>query len=509
MFFCVSIFGQDFTRFVDSADANIDYSSKKALKFLDSVPSPLEKSIKGRIADYYALKSIIYDEFEDYPTSYQYNILAFEYAEKELNYETAGASALELFRNIYFTKKDTIAFKYLEKARQYYSLADYMYGELEVWQTEAYVKYVNGDYRTCCSMLIDKLNDYKGAKEDGYYHMFALYLITSSYIHLADFKNAHLYVNSFQELLNNPTVVPYNYYSFKSSLDLCFVEAYFKKNKLDSVQKYLHKSGALTNYMGKDTKRDFYELSSEYYLSIDDLPKSKTFLDSLKMFEDKMFNNVIESGFDINHRLLHAKEKLEVTSNENHAKTIWVTLLVGVLIILFVLGIFYFKRQKRKILDYNNQKTSLKYLKSNHEKLQVKVKGLEDYIGEVKREVKAISVVDEVNEQRSKIKELYKNVRLDSSTVLSKKENHLELINDLNVAFFSKLSERFPQLSDSEIIICYYLYTEFKSKEIAVFLGTSTRAIESKRYRIRKKLNIQKREMGMFEFLSEALKGDI
>ena len=114
-------------------------------------------------------------------------------------------------------------------------------------------------------------------------------------------------------------------------------------------------------------------------------------------------------------------------------------------------------------------------------------------------------MVDNVLEQRIRIKELYKNLHLNSSTILAKGESHLELINELNVDFFTQISDKYPQLNHSEIIICYYLFTGFKNKEIAIFLNSTVRAVESKRYRINKKLNI-KDSITLTEFIDDAFK---
>ena len=57
--FFIPVFGQenkDYYHLVDSAEFYIDTSSEKALAFLDSIPEPLEKNIKGRLADYYSIK---------------------------------------------------------------------------------------------------------------------------------------------------------------------------------------------------------------------------------------------------------------------------------------------------------------------------------------------------------------------------------------------------------------------------------------------------------------------
>ena len=140
-------------------------------------------------------------------------------------------------------------------------------------------------------------------------------------------------------------------------------------------------------------------------------------------------------------------------------------------------------------------------MQSSHEKLKVKVRGLEDYIVEVKKEIKSISRLNDVSLQREQIKKLYKDLHLNSSTVLDKSKSHLELVNDLNIEFFNKINEEYPQLDESEIIICYYLQIGFKNKEVAVFLNKSLRAIENKRFRIGKKLKLSESNLSLLEFL--------
>ena len=41
----------------------------------------------------------------------------------------------------------------------------------------------------------------------------------------------------------------------------------------------------------------------------------------------------------------------------------------------------------------------------------------------------------------------------------------------------------------------------FTNKEIAVFLNTTIRSVESRRYRISKKMNLSKKDMTLLEFL--------
>ena len=143
---------------------------------------------------------------------------------------------------------------------------------------------------------------------------------------------------------------------------------------------------------------------------------------------------------------------------------------------------------------------------NNHEKLKLKVSGLNEYITELKKEIKLISTINNEETQKEKIKELYKNIHLNSSTFLSKEENYLELLNETNVQFFSKMKQLHPNLNESEIVICYYIYVGFKNKEIAGFLNTSTRAIESKRYRISKKIDLKNKQIVLLDYLNKTFK---
>ncbi|AUC21142.1 hypothetical protein BTO15_02980 [Polaribacter sejongensis] len=68
------------------------------------------------------------------------------------------------------------------------------------------------------------------------------------------------------------------------------------------------------------------------------------------------------------------------------------------------------------------------------------------------------------------------------------------------------MSLEHPELNSSEVIICYYLFMGFKTKEISVFLNTSVRSVESKRYRIRNKLNVNKEDFKLVDYLIENFK---
>lgn len=493
---CLPVFSQEnknYQRFIDSADVYIDTSSKKSLAFLDSIPEPLTENIEGRLADYYSFKALINDDFKQYSELHRSYILALKYAEVEDNCEVAGVSCLELFYNMYFVDKDSTAHKYLERAKMHFESCDYEYGLTELEQTYAYVEFLDSNYKASIELILDKLDNYKKLN-DKYYYMFATYMLTSNYTYLDDKKNINKYFKEFEFFKKDSTIADYNYLSFKSDLHIGRASMFFSKKQIDSTLHYLKKTSGLTDYMGIDVMQRYYTLYANTYKYSGNIELSKSYIDSLMIFDNKMYSNTLNASFKTNDSL----SKVEFELQEEGEKKFFYGILISVFfLVLIFIGYLYFLFYKEKKLklksDFSTQESNLTYLKSNNEKLIVKVQGLEEYIVNLKKEVKTISSINDPLSLREGIKGFYKNLHLNSSTLLDKTENHLELVNDLNVDFFKKTQELYPQLNNSEVIICYYLFIGFKNKEIAVFLNTTLRAIESKRYRITKKINLEQK----------------
>ncbi|RAV28388.1 Two component regulator three Y domain-containing protein [Sinomicrobium soli] len=66
--------------------------------------------------------------------------------------------------------------------------------------------------------------------------------------------------------------------------------------------------------------------------------------------------------------------------------------------------------------------------------------------------------------------------------------------NQLHEDFFKRLVNRFPKLTSKDIKLCGYLKMNLTSKEIAPLMGITTRGVEIHRYRMRKKLSLDKNQ---------------
>lgn len=116
----------------------------------------------------------------------------------------------------------------------------------------------------------------------------------------------------------------------------------------------------------------------------------------------------------------------------------------------------------------------------NHELLQLK----DEYGNKLKAE------------QLQKVAKILKNAYEDNM------DWHLfeQSFNETHENFFKKLKHQFPELMPNDLKLCAYLRLNMSSKEIASLLNITTRGVEIRRYRLRKKLNIQT-EQNLSDFL--------
>jgi ligand-binding sensor domain-containing protein/DNA-binding CsgD family transcriptional regulator len=74
--------------------------------------------------------------------------------------------------------------------------------------------------------------------------------------------------------------------------------------------------------------------------------------------------------------------------------------------------------------------------------------------------------------------------------------------NEAHESFFKKLKQQHPDLVPNDLKLCAYLRMNMNSKEMASLLNISLRGVEIRRYRLRKKLNLE-HDKNLVEFLME------
>jgi ligand-binding sensor domain-containing protein/DNA-binding CsgD family transcriptional regulator len=87
---------------------------------------------------------------------------------------------------------------------------------------------------------------------------------------------------------------------------------------------------------------------------------------------------------------------------------------------------------------------------------------------------------------------------IQGDEVLKKIEDQFDVVHN---NFMKRLRERHPDLSSNERLMCAYLKMNLSTKEIAPLLNISVRGVETIRYRLRKKFQLE-REDGLIEYLN-------
>lgn len=113
----------------------------------------------------------------------------------------------------------------------------------------------------------------------------------------------------------------------------------------------------------------------------------------------------------------------------------------------------------------------------------------------VKKELqKIMTLVPQGNiEARKAISELQQQVVVDlrKDDVLKRVEEEFDIVHD---NFMKKLRQRFTDLNNNEVLLCAYIRMNLSTKEIAPLMNISPRGVETIRYRLRKKLGLEREE---------------
>lgn len=199
--------------------------------------------------------------------------------------------------------------------------------------------------------------------------------------------------------------------------------------------------------------------------------------------------------------VLKSKNNLELVKKENEIqlldaarnseqlkKRINLVIIIGLIILLaFSIQIAYLILQrKKKEIILKDKELELKKQKLTSLSLRINQKNqvLKDFE----------TTVSEKEEEHSKLANDAKKALKNSLRIDEDWEEFELFFNDLHSGFYDELKKRFPNLSNNELKICTLSKLRFSLKEIAQTLFLSVDSVKSARYRIRKKLNMEKGE---------------
>lgn len=245
--------------------------------------------------------------------------------------------------------------------------------------------------------------------------------------------------------------------------------------------------------------------------------------------EDSLFSKQLWNNNKVSKDLLIIKNKLTNKLNLSNQKIInrqKIILFGAIAFLIFTLAYLYriFTIQKKlkislkeegnlneklvknfKELDKAHKKSSLRkaeieaLLKFNEQSLFTKTLKISNYKDAVNNIIININKLIESSESVKTTK--LHSVNRALQNIISEEEFWVDFKIEFEknrVDFFNKLLERNPDLSISDQKHCAYVAINLKSKEVANILNLSPRSVETTRYRIKKKLNLEKQTLQNF-----------
>lgn len=175
----------------------------------------------------------------------------------------------------------------------------------------------------------------------------------------------------------------------------------------------------------------------------------------------------------------------------------------------------FYKKQQERLLLKKERELERKELENQQQVMRFRNEQLRQDIDSKNRElgISTMSLIKKNDFLNTVKKELQsvengrnlKNViKIIDRNLNDKDDWHLfeEAFNNADKDFLKKIKSQHPELTSNDLRLCAYLRLNLSSKEIAPLLNISTRSVEVKRYRLRKKLNL-KHEDSLTDYILE------
>jgi len=192
------------------------------------------------------------------------------------------------------------------------------------------------------------------------------------------------------------------------------------------------------------------------------------------------------------------------------------------LILLVVIGYFinkayrnFYQKQKEKLIEENNLLLEIKELENEQQLMKLRNEQLSQDVDNKNREL-AVSTMtlNSKNELLAFIKEDLKKTSQDDnknikSVIRTINDNiteedswkvFKEAFDNADKDFLKRIKQLHPVLTPNDLRLCAYLRLNLSSKEIAPLFNISVRSVEIKRYRLRKKMDLE-HEIGLVEYI--------
>ena len=163
----------------------------------------------------------------------------------------------------------------------------------------------------------------------------------------------------------------------------------------------------------------------------------------------------------------------------------------------------YYKKQREKLLEKSLLDLELKELENKQQLMRLNNDNLRQDIENKNRElgistmslIKKNEFLGSIKNELNKVeesKQVKQIVKIIDRNINNTDDWHTfeEAFNNADKDFLKKIKQHHPSLTHNDLRLCAYLRLNLSSKEIAPLLNISSRSVEVKRYRLRKKMDL-------------------
>lgn len=290
-----------------------------------------------------------------------------------------------------------------------------------------------------------------------------------------------------------------NIYEFKGDIEEAIAHYHCS---LDLTKKhYQHYNYRLFNH---NTLAKLYSQIDDYEMAYHHAIEAQQIQENI--YGVKSLNSEVIFEINDKYRIQKEKEKelikeqlIELLKKDQRLGQLKTILLIVTILSLITIGYFVIKNIKRKHLAEKKViQTQREIERQNSEKiLALKNKELtssalqliekEEFIKKLKENVHTSSS----NSNAKVINQMIKSVESSAS---NKWEEFEARFTSINQNFYKNLKTDFPDLSQKDLKVCALIKLNFSSKDMASLLGISVESVHTSRYRLRKKLNLERAE---------------
>ncbi len=281
-------------------------------------------------------------------------------------------------------------------------------------------------------------------------------------------------------------------------------------NSLDLTDKhYQHLNYRLFNH---NTLAKLFSQEGDYKMAFLHSVESEQMQE--KIYGVKSLNS--KTIFEINdkYRLQKEKEKelikeqlIELLKKDQRLGQLKTVLLIVTILSLISIGYFVIKNIKQKHFEEkktiqlqreNERKDSERVLALKNKELTSSALQLiekEEFIKKLKENIHTTST-------SSNIKMINQMIKSAESSTSNKWEEFEARFTSINQNFYKNLKNKCPGLSQKDLKVCALIKLNFSSKDMASLLGISVESVHTSRYRLRKKLNLERSE-NLSDFIAQ------